>query len=254
MIQSARHRDPQPERMILLSIVLHLAVVIVFNHVGIFKPVLHEAAPYYVDIVSLPALEPAAGSPAPLPAPAPVAPPAAASPPAPPVRPAMSLPAKTAAPAASSPAAVPAQDDRAQEAREFAQKMSRLEYNADAKRQAEVLAALQKKAAERKSSGGAAATGGDKGSDYGAYIQSRLKDALATTMVYRSKAPEAAVHLYIDNKGKLIRYVMERPSADKLFNDSVIKAIEKAKVNFPPPPAATGYDKLYVFSPQEVAK
>ena len=62
MIQRARHRDPQPERMVLLSLVLHLAIVIAFNHAGIFKPVLHEAAPYYVDIVSLPALEPAPGS------------------------------------------------------------------------------------------------------------------------------------------------------------------------------------------------
>ena len=62
MIQSARHRDPQPERMILLSIVLHLAIVIVFNHAGIFKPLLHEAAPYYVDIVSLPSLDPAPAS------------------------------------------------------------------------------------------------------------------------------------------------------------------------------------------------
>jgi len=250
MIKRARHRDPQPERMILLSIVLHLAVVIVFNHAGIFKPLLHEAVPYYVDIVSLPALDPAPGIPETLPAPAP----AAAEPLTPSVKSAITPPAKTSVPAASVPVAAPVKEDRGQEAKEFAQKMSRLEYNAEAKRQAEVLTSLQKKAAEKKGAGGATASGSDKGSDYGAYIQSRLKDALATTMVYRSKAPEASVRLYIDSKGKLVRYVMERPSADKLFNDSVIRTIEKAKVNFPPPPTATGFDKLYVFSPQEVTK
>ena len=254
MIQRARHRDPQPERMILLSIVLHLAVVIVLNNAGIFKPQLHEAVPYYVDIVSLPSLDPAPGMPETMPAPAPAAPSAAVTPLTPAVKPAMTPPAKTSVPAASLPAAAPAKEDRDQEAREFAQKMNRLEYNAEAKRQAEVLASLQKKAAEKKGAGGATASGSDKGSDYGAYIQSRLKDALATTMVYRSKSPEAAVRLYIDSKGKLIRYVMERPSADKLFNDSVIRTIEKAKVHFPPPPTATGFNKLYVFSPQEVTK
>jgi colicin import membrane protein len=254
MIQRARHRDPQPARMILLSIVLHLAIVIVLNNVGIFKPALHEAAPYYVDIVSLPALAPAPASPEPLPSSPPVTPSAAVSPLPTQAKPAMTHPAKTSAPVPAVPAAVPAPDDRGQEAREFAQRMSRLEYNAEAKHQAEALASLQKKAADRKISGGAAAAGSDKGAEYGAYIQSRLKDALATTMVYRSKAPEAAVHIYIDSKGKLIRSVMERPSPDKLFNDSVIRTIEKAKVHFPPPPAATGYDKLYVFSPQEVTK
>jgi colicin import membrane protein len=259
MIKRARHRDPQPERMVLLSIVLHLAIVFAFNHAGVFKPLLHEAAPYYVDIISLPAVDPAPASPEPLPASPLVTPAAPVSEPLPPAKPVMALPAKASVPAAPSPAAAPAPDDRGQEAREFAQKMSRLEHNAEAKRQAEVIAALQKKAAEKKGAGGAAATGSDKGSDYGAYIQSRLKDVFATTMVYNSKvysskAPEAAVHIYIDSKGKLIRYVMERPSADKLFNDSVIRTIEKAKVHFPPPPAGTAYDKLYVFSPQEVTK
>jgi hypothetical protein len=62
------------------------------------------------------------------------------------------------------------------------------------------------------------------------------------------------VHLYIDKKGKLVRYVMERPSADKLFNDSVIRTIEKAKANFPPTPSGGSFDKLFVFSPQEVTK
>lgn len=131
--------------------------------------------------------------------------------------------------------------------------MSRLEHNAEARHQSAAVEALQKKASATRQ-GPLAATGVNTGSDYAAYIQSRLKDALATTMVYRSKSPEAAVRIYIDKRGKLLRYIMEKPSSDKLFNDSVIRTIEKAKVAFPPTPGGTDFDKLYVFSPQEVSK
>lgn len=260
MSQQARHLDPKPGRMILLSLALHLSVILVFSYTEIFRPVLHEATPYYVDIVSLPALDPAPATAKSQPAPAPAAPAPAVQPASPPAKPVMTLPAKTAAPVKTAPSAKPAataapsQDVQEQEAREFAQRMNRLEYNAEARHQAEALAALQKRMAGKKGAGPPTATGSDKGSDYGAYIQSRLKDALAVNLVYRSRAPEAAVHLYIDKKGKLVRYVMERPSADKLFNDSVIRTIEKAKANFPPTPTAVGFDKLYVFSPQEVTK
>jgi outer membrane biosynthesis protein TonB len=245
--------------MILLSLALHLAVILICSNTGIFRPALHEATPYYVDIVSLPALEPAPATAESQPVSAPT-PPAPAPPASPPAKPVMTLPAKTAVPvktavpAKTAPVAAPSQDAQEQEAREFAQRMNRLEYNAEARHQAEALTALQKRMAGKKGAGPPTATGSDKGSDYGAYIQSRLKDALAMNLVYRSRAPEAAVHLYIDKKGKLVRYVMERPSADKLFNDSVIRTIEKAKANFPPTPTAAGFDKLYVFSPQEVTK
>lgn len=252
MIQRALYRDQKPGRMLLLSLFLHLVAVLAFSYHGLFKPVLHEAAPYYVDIVSLPAIAPAPMNPESPQAVVPVAPAAAVKTQAPPARAEMTLPAKKTPPPL--PAAVTSQDGNDQEAREFAQKMSRLEYKSESRHQEEALAQLQKKVAAGQGAGGATAMGRDKGADYGAYIQSRLKDALASTIVYRSKAPEAAVHLYIDKKGKLVRYVMERPSADKLFNDSVIRTIEKAKVNFPATPTAAGFDKLYVFSPQEVNK
>jgi hypothetical protein len=51
----------------------------------------------------------------------------------------------------------------------------------------------------------------------------------------------------------MIRYVVEKSSNDKLFNDSVIRTIEKAKADFTPTPAASGFDKLFVFSPKEVS-
>jgi colicin import membrane protein len=249
MIRKALNRDPNPGGMILISLGIHLAVAFVCSRTAIFKPVLHETKAYYVDIVSLPTLEPAAASPQPSSAPAAAAP--AAIPPPPAAKPAMALPAKTSAPTRTSPPAAQPQDTREQESREFAQRLNRLERNSEAQHQAEALAALQKKAADKKGQGGPATATGDKGVDYGAYIQSRLRDALATTMVYRSKAPEAAVRIYIDKNGRVIRAVMERPSADKLFNDSVMRTIEKAKVNFPPTPTGTGFDKLFVFSPLE---
>jgi colicin import membrane protein len=141
-----------------------------------------------------------------------------------------------------------------QEARAFNERMSRIERSVEGKHQAAALESLQRKVATRSRAGAPSGSGATPGYDYAAYIQSRLKDALATTMVYRSRSPEASVQIYIDKRGKLLRYVMIKPSSDKLFNDSVIRTIEKAKADFPPTPTGTDFDKLYVFSPQEVSK
>lgn len=252
MIPPPLQRDRAIGWMFILSFAIHFITFFIFNSTDLFRATLPESAPYYVDIVSLPAVDPApAGG---VPAPAPPSP--AVKPPVPAQKPAMALPAKqlpTKA-AALAPATAMDQERREQDAREFTERMSRLEHGSEARHQADALAAMQKRAAEKKFAGGSPASGIDQGSDYGAYIQSRLKDALSSTIVYRSQKPEAAVHLYIDKTGKLIRYVMTRPSADKLFNNSVIRTIEKAKADFPPVPSGASFDKLYVFSPQEVKK
>ncbi|HZV81551.1 MAG TPA: TonB C-terminal domain-containing protein [Geobacteraceae bacterium] len=239
--------------MFILSLLLHLVIIFVCTRAELFRAELHEATPYYVDIVSLPVIEPASGVAPTPPKPAtslPAAPPPASAP----SRPAMSLPAKSATAQKHTPASQPASDSSGQEAREFNERLNRLERAAEARHQAAALESLQKKAAVNAKPGAPSATGASPGYDYAAYIQSRLRDALASTMVYRSKQPEAFVHLYIDKKGKLLRYVMEKPSSDKLFNDSVMRTIEKAKAYFPPNPAGTDFDKLYAFSPQEVSK
>lgn len=263
MIPRALQRDRHAGWTFIFSLSIHIFVIFIFNNTDLFRTPLHESAPYYVDIVSLPALDPASTGSEPVPSSLPSAAiqPAAAQKPALslpekllPSKPAMALPEKQlpSKPAVSS--TVADQELRDQEAREFNERMNRLEHGSDARHRAEALASLQKRAADKRGTGGSPASGIDKGSDYGAYIQSRLQDVLSSTIVFRSQKPEAAVHIYIDKTGKLIRYVMIRPSADKLFNNSVIRTIEKAKADFPPVPTGASFDRLYVFSPQEVKK
>lgn len=252
MIQRAVDVDPKPARFILYSIALHICIALFFAAAGLLKPHINEALPYYVDIISLPTLAPPPVATAPPSSttqpPLHAAPPAAAKPAQ--SKPAMTLPDKSPAVRPVTKGADASQESRDQEAREFAERMSRIEHGTDARHQAAALASLQKRAADKKTA--TAQGGGEKGVDYGAYIQSRLKDALASTIVYRTKAPETSVHIYIDKSGKLLRYVVVKASNDKLFNDSVIRTIEKAKADFPPTPTAAGFDKLFVFSPKEV--
>jgi len=252
MTRTVRHRDQKPGWMFVLSLLLHLVIIFITTRAQFFTADLHEAPAYYVDIVSLPSVEPAPGTTPSTPEPPLTAPPATAVPPPPAAKPAMSLPLKAPSMPTQKPSpATPSADESAsQETREFNERLRRLEHSSEARHQEAALDSLQKKAAAR--TGGPTGAGTTPGYDYAAYIQSRLKDALTSTMVYRSKQPEAAVHLYIDKKGKLLRYVMVKPSTDKLFNDSVIRTIEKAKATFPPTPNSADFDKLYVFSPQEV--
>jgi len=256
MTRKARQRDQKPGWMLVLSLALHLVIFFIFTNTALLRAPVQEAPLYYVDLSYLPTTEPVTGTPA---APAPPVAPAPTPLPAPPppaaAKPVMTMPDKaTVTPKPKTPpTAAPQSGSPDQEAKDFADRLNRLERNTEAKHQAAALANLQKKAAAAKA-GSPPGTVAGSGSDYGAYIQSRLRDALSSTIVYRSSQPETAVHLYIDKRGKLLRYVVEKPSADKLFNDSVIRAIEKAKVNFPPTPGGNDFDKLFVFSPQEVSK
>src|SRR5512141_1887960 len=94
MIRSAGQCDQKPGWMFILSLLLHLVILVICSRTDLFQAKLHEIAPYYVDIVSLPTIEPAAGESQAVSAPAephqPTLPPVA------PAKPTMSLPAKTA--------------------------------------------------------------------------------------------------------------------------------------------------------------
>jgi colicin import membrane protein len=248
MIRRVNLHELNPGWMFLLSFALHLLLFFLFSNIALFRPKLYEATPYYVDLVTLPTSEPSPAMHGTEPSSIP-----AATVPQPASPPAMSLPVKSSVKPSQTPAtSEPIGKAQGQEALDFLARLSRLEHKSEAKHQAAALESLKRKSAASSQSGTFTGSGTDSGSDYGTYIQSRLKDALATTIVYRTRQPETAVHLYIDRQGKLVRSVIITPSKDKLFNDSVMRAIEKAKSNFSPPPKGAGFDKLYVFSPQEV--
>jgi colicin import membrane protein len=261
MNRIATERDRMPGKMFAASLVLHLLTMAVFAGVMPFRGELKISTPYYVDLVNLPSAEPAPGESAP---PSPLPPDTAtpAAPQAPPLQksaappakasPAMAMPTSKAPSAPHKSAAPAAESGAEQEAREFNERLSRMERSAEERHQAAALDRIRQRTAAATRPGAPAATGSSGGSDYGAYIQSRLKDAFAGTIVYRAKNPEASVHLYIDRTGRLLRVVMEKPSGDKLFNDSVLRCIEKARGTFPPPPNGADFDRLFVFSPQEI--
>ncbi|TWJ19500.1 energy transducer TonB [Geobacter argillaceus] len=245
--------------MFLGSFLLHALAFLLSTYVHTFLPAPIEEPVYYVDVVNLPVASPRAGSPTPGKAPetvAPVAPPEQKAP--------MTLPAKQAdkaktknpAPAKQPTQAAPGGKAAAggDEAARLDERMKQMEQRAEAKHEEAALEALQRKHAGGGRAGMPAGTGTQAGSDYGSYLQSRLRDALAQTIAYQSRRPETAVRLVVDRNGKLVRTVMERSSRDPLFNDAVMRAIEKAKASFPPPPNGKEFEKLFVFSPEEVSK
>jgi colicin import membrane protein len=207
-----------------------------------------EAPVYYVDVVNLPVAVPQAGFPdssetarVPLPAlPSPQ----------------MQLPAKADAKPATS--AVPAKAGKptpvGESAREFKERMDRLENEVEARHAAAALESLAKRGAGKAPVGMPSGVGSEAGSDYAGYLQSRLKDAFKTTIAYQSKNPEVVLRLTIDRYGRVVRFLMERSSGDKLFEDAVARAVDKAEKTFPPPPGGGTFDYGFVFRPVGVGK
>jgi colicin import membrane protein len=231
------------------SVVLHLTVY--FLILNFQFPVRFKEAPvYYVDMVNLPVAHPQAGTPgttASLPAP-----PKPAAPPAPPE---MTLPAKPAAkPPARQPAPPPKTTEAPESAREFEERLARLDNEAGARHQAAALEALRKKGAGKGAVGMPGATGNEAGSDYASYIRSRLEDEFKTTIAFQTKNPELLVKLTISQNGRIIRQQIMKSSKDKMFEDSVLRSILKAERNFRPPPSGNQFEIDVRFSPQGIGK
>lgn len=251
MIQPLKTRDTGLWSSLPISLLFHIIVygVLAWLHFLPSLPV-PEGDVYYVDVVNLPVASPQAGTPSigdsqSLP-----------QPPAPQSAPEMKLPSReTAKPSASLKSKNGPAQEKAETAREFEERLARLEKASDARHAAAALESLQKRAqGTRGPAGMPKGTGSEAGSDYASYIRSRLADAFKTTIAYQSKHPETAVRLFIDKNGKLARIVMERSSKDRLFDDAVIRAVEKAKQTFPPPPSGKTFEKLFVFNPEEVTR
>jgi colicin import membrane protein len=97
-------------------------------------------------------------------------------------------------------------------------------------------------------------TGKEAGSDYLAYLQSRLKDAFHETISYTSKTPEMTVRIFIDTDGKLARKKTERSSGDPAFEISVFAAIDAASKKFTPPPSHKVFEGVFVFKREGITQ
>lgn len=240
----------------IVSTVIHLAVFLLLVWWGKLFPVITNVQEtYYVDVVNLPVADPRAGSPTQKGNEAEIAPP-------PPVAPVstMSLPeklkpaAKTAAKAAAKPDPHAARSaDESSEAA-LAERVAKMERNLEARREDAVMERLRSKLKSSGSgrSGMPAAGGTEQGSDYTAYIQSRLKDAFRDTISYSTKNPEMIVRLFIDSGGKLTKRITERSSGDRAFELAVLRAIDMASEKFTPPPDKKIFEGVFIFKPQGI--
>lgn len=200
---------------------------------------------YYVDVVNLPVADPRAGSPLQSADTGDVAPP-----PPPESAPALTTPVPAAP--ARTPTKRPASPST--DAGAFDQRLANLQTTADSRRQAQRLDELRAKVAAGGRSGTPKGTGSGAGSDYTAYLHSRLKDAFRETISYQSTAPFVAVRLTIDANGRLVRSRFEKSSNDEKFELSVRRAISLAEPSFGPPPGRTQYEGVFVFRPEGVAQ
>lgn len=236
----------------IVSTVIHLTVFLLLIWWGKLFPmqmVVQET--YYVDVVNLPVANPRSGSPVPKGNQAEIAPPPPAA-----TDKSMSLPEKskptTKTIAKPNPQAT--RGDTASSEAALAERMAKLERITEARHEEAVMERLRSRAKTPGSgrAGMPAASGTEQGSDYTAYIQSRLKDAFADTISYSSKNPEMVVRLFIDAGGKVTRNVVERSSGDRAFELAVLRAIDMASEKFLPPPAKKQFEGVFVFKPQGI--
>jgi colicin import membrane protein len=235
------------------STVIHMTVFLLLAWYSSHRPPLKVAETYYVDVVNLPVASPQAGSPGQKESGSQAAtPPKAAETP-------MALPAKPKAgstTAGAKPIKAPAAVKTAtsESSAEFAERMAKLERAAEARQEEATLARLRDKVKNQGSgrAGMPGASGKEAGSDYLAYVQSRLKDAFQKTISHSSQNPEMAVRIFIDTDGKLSRKKAERSSGDRAFEISVLRAIDLAGEHFTPPPNRKVFEGVFVFRRESI--
>jgi colicin import membrane protein len=244
--------DPGMGVSFMLSAVIHLTVFLLLAWYGSRHQNLRVAETYYVDVVNLPVAAPRSGDPGRTGDDQAGAPPAAKAAEAPMPLPAKAAPAKTAKPSKPSPGSP---DPAGESSAEFAERMAKLERAAEARHEEATLARLRDRV-KGQGSGRAGMPGGsgkEAGSDYLAYVQSRLKDAFQKTISHTSSNPEMTVRIFIDGDGKLSRKKAERSSGDRAFEISVLRAIDLASEHFPPPPGRKVFEGVFVFRREGIA-
>lgn len=235
-----------------VSAVIHLTVFLLLAWYGGHSAPIKIQETYYVDVVNLPVAAPRAGSPTqkgneaqPVPPPPkiPAAPMSLPQPAKVGVKPQIAKPLKAPATGKAAPAA--------ESSAEFEKKLARM---AEAKHEDEAIARLQKKNQGTGRAGMPGGSGKEAGSDYLAYLQSRLKDSFLNTISFSSKKPEMTVRLFIDTDGKLARKKIERSSGDRAFEISVLRAIDTASEKFTPPPGRKVFEGVFVFKPDSITQ
>jgi colicin import membrane protein len=234
--------------MLLFSLVIHLACYIVLVKFHYYSLPLTEGPVYYVDVVTLPVANPRAGNPS-----------SSGGAPPLPAREEMAVPAHSPQKAVAKPKTPVGKKPAtpAETARQFEERMAKIEQEVAAKHTMAALDALQKKVAGSGKGGRTGIPGGkgmEAGSDYAGYIRSRLTDAFRTTISFQTKNPEVMVRLTIDRTGKIAGLRLERSSNDRIFEDSVINAIVKAEQTFVPPPGGGKFEYSFRFAPEGVSK
>ncbi len=234
--------------MVCWSAIVHLTVCILLVAFR-FPAHFNEAPVYYVDVVNLPVAHPQAGTPGEAsPGPkSPTAPPLPASP----APREMTLPAKPAGKTPPRPATVasPKKTESAESDREFEERMAKMEQRAAAGHEAAALDALRKRVAGKGAAGMPGGTGNEAGSDYIAYLKSRLHDAFKLQSPPQTKNTEVVIHIVIDNKGRIVRRQVVKATGDKMFMTDVMLAIDIAGKNFPPPPGGRTFEHDFTFQP-----
>ncbi len=137
---------------------------------------------------------------------------------------------------------------------DFLKRISNIENKVDSQHEQSALTALKRSLKTNTRAGIPGGSGVQAGSDYASYIQSRLRDAFRATIAYQSSNPEVEIRLRINRFGKIIGYSMEKSTHDKLFEASVVRAIQIAGEKFPPPPDNSTFDHGYIFMPEGVGK
>ena len=239
----------------IVSTVIHLTVFLLLAWYGSHRQPLKIEDTYYVDVVNLPVAAPQSGSPSQKGNDAHQAP-AAPKAPTPPM--ALPTPPKAGATAKNSKQTaktVKGSESTTESSSEFADRMAKLERAAEARQEEAAMARLREKVRSQGSgrAGMPAGVGKEAGSDYMAYIQSRLKDAFQKTINHSSQNPEMAVRIFIDTDGKLARKKAERSSGDRAFEISVFRAIDAASEKFTPPPGHKVFEGVFVFKREGIS-
>jgi len=239
--------------MLALSLAFHLVFLFGATQLDFFRNELRvDPRTIYVDVVNLPVAAPRAGAPS---GSGTGNQPASEMTPPPALR-AMTLPEVKPAPVKS--VKVPSKAETGETSHEYQARLDAMEQEAEARRQEAALATIRNRIATRNSgsppAGMPGGTGNQAGSDYAAYLQSRLKESFAVTIDWKSKKPLVAVRLTVDAKGALVSYKIEKSTGDEIFEDSVERAVQMAKKHFPPPPYGKEFTYGFVFKPEGVDK